>query len=232
MKAAFQYGILMTCIALSMSLQYGTAQEASIDLGYPTISKGCDSGSGLTQDFHICIGKKKIGEYTTTRLEDGTLTYYCGQSEVEIWLFTSIRIRYELECLFADSILLYSRCVGYRNDKKRLVTEITREGSGWKARQDDGPWVDHSPVYSTMIALYYEEPEVGDKTIIEATLVNKEIISGNDGIYLLKEPGKKRVSELVYREGEISRVNVHFAMKDFSVIRKSEGDNECACKGL
>jgi len=222
--------MLMTCIIGSVPVQYGTSQEALPHDKEFNVKESCDYSLGDTREFHICIGNKRIGEYKTSRYKNGPLTYYCGESEVKIWLFANISIRYELECMFTDSFLLYSRCVGYRNDRQRLDAEIIRDGTRWKARQDSGPWYDHAPVTSTMIKLYYEEPVVGDMTVIEATLVQKEVISEEGGMYILREPGKKRVSEVIYHNGEISRVNVHYALMDFSVVSKATSNEQCECK--
>ncbi len=185
----------------------------------------------VTQEYHICLGNKKIGDYTTIqRTEDG-LTYYCGRSTAEIWLFGKIRIHYELECVFDDSVLLYATCTGYRNGRQRLHTEIMKDDCGWIARQDAGPWSEHYQVNSSMIKLYYEEPQVGDKTIIEATLVTKDVISKEGETYLLREPGKKGVSEVIYSDGILERVNVHYALFDFSVVRKEMSGDLCDCSG-
>ena len=210
------------------------AQEAVYSNGDLTLLDNCSSDEikGVVQDFHLCIGKKKIGDYRTVQYEQDGLTYYCGQSKAEIWLFGKIKIDYHLECVFDDSVLLYSLCTGLRNGKERVRSEIVQDGSDLKSRQNSGPWANHDPVHTTMIKLYYDEPVVGETTVIEATLVNKAIIAEDKGTYLLQEPGKKGVSEVVYNNGLLERVNVHYAIFNFSVVRKEINGISCDCSGF
>ena len=195
--------------------------------------------SGLCKDdiiegdeyrFDICIGRKKIGEYQTYRIQGEDLVLYCARSHVRIWIFGRIDVHYSLECAFADNSLLYSTCIGLRNGKEYLRSEVIRNGSTWLVTHNGDTWVEHRPVVSSLIDIYYRVPEIGDFALIESTAVMKQIFDNSGDIYYMKEPGKRGVSELMYRDGLIQRVNVHFPLLNFSVVRQTPGLPDCVCE--
>ena len=231
-------GWSLSVISVMMLLLVFTAWEAQAQT-YADLNEekaaltsiGCDvdNTAGTIYEFDICLGNKKIGDYTTVRFDEGTMTRYCAESVVNLWLFGDYEVRYTLDCAFEDSFLLYSTCVGYRNGKEKLRSEIIKSGDQWTIIHNDEVWIEERPIKSTVISLYYEKPVEGMVSVVESTVWFKNVYELTPDTYQLREPKKRRSTELYYLNDRIERINVHFPLLDFNVVRKTPGLPECTC---
>ena len=173
-----------------------------------------------TATYDLFLGKKDIGDYDVQKLVIGSKTEYTATSKAEVNFFGKHKIEYSLKCVFDGGIMQSSEVRTSKNGKAKDVTIIQWDGSQYRIDKNGEITYVNEPIYNSTIQLYFEDPDGIDRIFSESEAKFKSLNKGEDEIYVLSDPGKKKGTDYSYESHKLENIHVNYVVTDFKVVRQ------------
>lgn len=170
--------------------------------------------------FTIVHNAKVIGELNTTRTTKDSKTYYQSSTTLETRIIKDIRVHYNYDVIFKNSLLEQSKVLIYVNDKPHAETSTLRKDAAYQIVKNEAleKTIKDSISYAT-IQLYFKEPVAINLCYSEQDGSFNRIVDLENHTY--KKINSKGKENLYYYEnGNLKKAVIDIGITTFDILAK------------
>ncbi len=180
----------------------------------------CHVAVGQTVHYEVIKGSKKLGDMTVKRIKEDQSVYYEIASEVVFKILFSFSIDYESTSEYKHGQLIKEHTHNKLNGRSQKKSTIWFDGEKYTLDLNGSRSSHMEPITYSVAAVYFEEPEDGQKVYSPQFGDYLTFKRTNEHVYEMESPDGINVYS--YTNGVCSEVKVFRDFAKFSFIMTPE----------
>ena len=172
--------------------------------------------------YDIIVGGKTLGIVKATKTEKDAKIIYTSDSDTEVHILGTIKIKTRMTTIFENGILTESTYEYYKNDNLKEKATLTPTAEGYSFVHNDKTSTISEPIKCSTIMLYFYIPKEGEKVFEEVEGYFKTIKKEKIDNYLLIDPKSSHKDIYNYIDGNLYYNLVKNTLVDFEMVLKKD----------
>tara|TARA_R110000868_G_scaffold365285_1_gene628165 strand:- start:795 stop:1391 length:597 start_codon:yes stop_codon:yes gene_type:complete len=172
--------------------------------------------------YDIIVGGKTLGIVKATKTEKDAKIIYTSDSDTEVHILGTIKIKTRMTTIFENGILTESTYKYYKNDNLKEKATLTQTSNGYSFVHNDKTSTISEPIKCSTIMLYFYIPKEGEKVFEEVEGYFKTIKKEKIDNYLLIDPKSSHKDIYNYIDGNLYYNLVNNTLVDFEMVLKKD----------